>query len=473
MLAILGAGLGLLAAQLGIITLRRVTASALPDGTVFALEPTVVLFGVAAAVTTAFVASLFPSFGATRALGTALREDERRASPSRATRRLRLGLVATQLAVSVVLLVGAGLFLRTLQRLATLDLGYGTEQALTFRPQFMQRKSDAEQDAYYASLYAELRAIPGVVSVGGGNIPTSGQSTVTGLSIEGRAVDGGRLPDVRYTPASDGYFATLGIPVLRGRVFTPDDRAGAPWVAVVSQTLANQLWPGGDPIGARVRPEPDKPWATVVGIVGDVRMGGAGAPQASVYTSQRQDHWPGAAAVVVRIAGDPEMMFASIRHAMKRVDPTMPIIGLRALEELRQSTPAIAERRVQMQLMLAFALVALAVSAIGVYGVSTYATQARRREFGIRMALGAQRRDIFGLALRDGAKVAALGSLAGVPLAWVLAVRLRAMLYDVTPFDPLTVVVVIGGLVIVVLAASFVPARRATRIDPATTMRTD
>ena len=472
-LAALGAGLGLLVAQLGIGVLRHIATRALPAGTTFALEPLVALFAVAAAITTAFTSTLVPALGATRALGVALRTDEGRVSPSHANRRLRLGLVAGQLTVSVVLLVGAGLLLRTLQRLSSLDLGYSTEQALTFRLQFGRPHSPAEQDAFWASLYEQLRGIPGVRSVGGGNIPTSGQSTVTGLVIEGRPVENGRLPDVRYTPASDGYFAALGIPILRGRAFTAADRDGALPVAVISAGLAQQLWPGGDPIGARVRPSSGKPWSTVVGVVGDVRMGGADAAQPSIYTSQRQDHWPGGGAVVIRTVADPQAVAAGIRQVVHRVDPTMPIIGLRTLDEFRRSTPAIAERRVQMQLMLVFAVVALVVSAVGVYGVSAYAMEARRREFGIRLALGAPRRRVLWLVLRDGVNVAALGAFVGVPLAVLLASRLRDVLYAVGPFDPLTIGVVLAALLLVVLAASIVPARRATLIDPAQTMRTD
>lgn len=472
-LALFGVAVGLLVAQLGMAFLRQIATTALPAGTVFALEPRVLVFAIGVAIAAALACSLVPALGATRVPGIALRRDDGRASSSRANRRLRLGLVAGQLAVSVVLLVGTGLFLRTLHRLASLDLGYSTTHALTFRPRFTRPMSNAEQDACYSSLYAQLRATPGVVSVGGGNIPTSGQGTVTGLAIEGRSADNGRLPDVRYTPASDDYFATLGIPIVRGRAFNAEDRDGAPWVAVISAGLASQLWPGGDPIGARVKPERDKEWATIVGIVGDVRMGGADAARPTIYTSQRQDHWPGAGAVVIRTEGDPQAIMASVRDVVKRVDSTLVIVGLRTLEDVRQSTPAIADRRMQMQLIAVFALAALAVSAIGVYGVSAYATEARNQEFGIRMALGASRSGVLWLALRDGASVAVLGAVVGLPLALLLASRLGDMLYAVAPFDPLTVGVVLGALFLVVLAASLVPARRAALIDPVRTMRTE
>ena len=472
-LATLGALLGLAIAQLGIIALRQIAIGALPEGTSFALEPMVVAFAIGAAFLSALASALFPAIGATGTLGIAFRRDEGRASPSRANRRIRFGLVAGQLAVSVVLLIGAGLLLRTLRELAALDLGYSTDRVMVFRPYFTHPKSDAEQDAFYATLYQQLRAIPGVVSVGGGNVPTTGQGSVNGLAVEGRPVEGGRLPDVRYTPASDDYFSTLRIPIVRGRTFTADDHGAAPWVAVVSAGLAKQLWPNADPIGVRVQPEPNKPWATIVGIVGDVRMGGADAPQPTLYTSQRQDHWPGAGWAIVRAEGDPALLAASVRDVVRRIDPNLLIVGLRTLEDVRRSTPAIADRLLQMQLMLAFAVIALVVSAIGVYGVCAYATEARAREFGIRMALGSSRRGVLWLALREGAGAAVVGSIVGVPLAWLLASRIRDMLFGVSPFDAPTIAVVLGTLAGVALAASFVPARRATLIDPAKTMRVD
>jgi predicted permease len=472
-LATFGAALGLVVAERGIAALQQLAATALPPGTVFALEPRVVLFAIGAAVLAAFVTSLVPAVGATRAAGSALRRDDGRASSSRLSRRLRVGLVAAQLAMSVVLLVGAGLFVRTFHQLSVLDLGYDTQPAVTFRLPFTRPRSNPEQDAFWASLYDQLRAIPGVESVGGGNMPMSGQSTITGLEIEGRPLDRSRFPDVRYTPASDDYFAALGIPVVRGRAFGPGDREGAPPVAVISSGLAKELWPGSDPLGARVRVATTGPWTTIVGVVGDVRMGGGDPPRPSVYTSQRQDHWPGGGAVIVRAAGNPATLSGAIREAVKNVDPTIPVVDLRTLDEFRSNTPVLAERRLQMDLMLVFGIVALAVSGIGVYGMSAYAIEARRREFGIRIAIGASSRSVLWLALRDGAQAGLLGMLAGLPAALLLGARVRGMLYAVAPFDPLTVGAVLGTLTLVVLAASLVPARRATCIEPAWSIRTE
>jgi predicted permease len=472
-LATAGVALGLMVAQLGIVALRRIAVSVLPEGTLFSLEPNVVLFAFGIAVVGAIAASLIPALGATRSLGVAFRRDQGHASASRASRRVRLSLVAAQLSVSVVLLVGAGLFLRTLRRLSVLDLGYETEHMLTFRPVFTHSKTDAEQDAFFGALYAGLRSLPGVTSVGGGAVPLSGSSFITGLQVDGRPLEKEQLPQVRNSTASEDYFTTLRIPVLRGRTFTPEDDDGAPWVAVVSERLAKQLWPGADPIGARVKTEPEKPWATVIGVVGDVKMGGADEALPSVYTAQRQDQWPGGSTVVVRAAGDPVRLMAGIRRVLHEVDPTIVPVGARTLDEFRRSTPAIAERMLLLRLVGAFAVAALIVSAIGVYGVSAHATAARAREFGIRIALGATRGRVLRLALGEGTGVAIVGVVVGVPLALLLASRLGSLLYDVAPYDPLTVGLVLGVLTLVVVAASFVPARRATLVDPARTMRVD
>jgi predicted permease len=470
-LAIVGVGLGLAVAQIGIVALRSIASASLPIGTTFALEPRVLAFAIGIAVLAALSTSLVPALGATRVNGVALRHAPR-ITDSRASRRLRLGLVGAQLAIAVVLLVGAGLFVRTLRGLAAIDLGYATDRIITFRPRFARPMSDAEQDAYYASLYAQLRAIPGVQSIGAGYVPTSGDGTVTPIQIESVETTDRRL-DARLTPASDEYFITLGIPTVRGRTFNADDHSRAPWVVVVSNGLAKQLRASGDVIGMRIKPSPDKPWATIVGVAGDVMSGAADAPMPTVYTSFRQDHWPMSVAIEVRASTVSEALFPAIREALRRVDPTLIMTGMRTLTDVRNSTPAIAERRLQMQLMLMFSLIALVVSAIGVYGVNAYAMEARRREFGIRLALGASTRDVLRTALRDGVRVAAAGALFGFPLALLLAARLRDHLFAVAPFDPLTLSIVLGVLSIVVAAASLVPARRATLIDPVSTMRAE
>jgi len=472
-IALLGIGVGLLVAELGIIGLRSIAVAALPAGTSFGLEPRVLLFSIGIALVGAVGASLVPALGSTRVLPVALRRENGRTTISPATRRMRLVLVAGQLAVSLVLLVGAGLLVRTLWQLAALDLGYSTARRLTFEVQFAGGRYDtnAGEDAFWTSLYDRLRAIPGVESVGGGSIPMGGYNRDI-VHIEGRPEASALRFEVRYTAASHDYFRTLEIPLLRGRAFGPSDRDGAPRVCLISAGLARALWPDHDPVGARIRLEGWRvPWMTIVGVVGDVLIGSEEAPQPTVYTSQRQDLFHGGGHVVVRAAREAGTFAGAVRETVKAIDPNLPVRGLRTLDDMWRDLPAIANRRLPMQLLLVFAALALAISAIGVYGVSAYAAESRQREFGIRLALGASRRRVLWLALRDGATVAGYGALAGVPLALMLASRMRVLLYQATPLDPLVLSAGLGSLILIVSIAGLIPALHATSIDPASTLK--
>jgi predicted permease len=476
-LAVLGIVIGLFVAQLGVGVLRQIAETTLPPGTSFALEPRVLAFAIMIAAIGALAASVAPALAGTRVAAPTLRHDVARMSTTRAGRQLRLALVAGQLALAMVLLVGTGLFLRSLQRLDALELGYSTANALTFRAQFPQGPkyaTDAYEDAFWSSLHEQLSALPGVVSVGFGNTPVSG-SFGSSVESEDPSIATDRLPPVRWTAVSDDYFTTLGIRVRKGRTFAPSDKTGSPPVVVISRELAEKLAPGGDPIGSRIRLGPNHPlgWATVVGIVSDVRLRSTNATQPSVYTTQRQDHWHGGSRVVLRTLGDPRRLAEPVRAVMRRVEPAVPVAEMETLEKVQRTTPAIAERRIVMQLLLAFAVIGLVVSAIGVYGVGAYAMESRRREFGIRVALGATQRRVLWLALRDGIVVALLGILAGIPVAWLAGFRVRGLLYEVEPMEPATLGAVVILLTLVALIASVVPAKRASRVDPAATMRTD
>lgn len=475
-LSLSGGAIGLAIAALGVAALRRITVSSVPDGTTFAIEPQVLAFAMVITAAGGLLFSLVPAFAATRGAHTTLRQREGSGATSRSQARMRLGLITGQLAVSVALLVAAGLFLRSMHRLTTLDLGYSTERILTFDVGLPLSRygTAAKQDIFWDALHEQLRAVPGVVAVGSaGNLPLGGGAGAS-LSIEGRIVEGERPPESRYASVSDDYFETLGIPLVRGRMFSSIDHDDGPNVVIISNTLAKRFWPAGDPIGVRVKigPDPSVPWSTIIGVVGDVRFGAAGEYMPTVYASARQDHW-GGGAVLVRTAGDPVALTAGVRDAVKRVDPILPIANVQTLDQYRDATQVVADRRLQLQLMLVFAIAALLLSAIGVYGTSAYSVEARRREFGIRMALGAPRSRVLMLALRDGARAAVIGVLLGVPLSLLLASQLRELLFQVQPFDPATVAVVLAVLGLVVLAASVGPARRATRVDPVRAMRSD
>jgi predicted permease len=383
-------------------------------------------------------------------------------------------LVAGQLAVSLALLCGGGLLLRTLHRLASLERGYEIDNRLAFQVLFPRGKyvTNEAEDAFWTSLYASVRAIPGVELVASGSNPLGGYNSA-GLVIEDRDPDE-KAPEVRWSITSDDYFRTLEIPIVRGRGFLAMDREDAPPVCVISAGLAATFWPGRDPVGARIKLVgwyQSPPWMTVVGVAGDVRLGAADSPAPTVYTFQRQDFLHGGAEVLVRTRGDLGIVGKAIPDAVRSVDPTIPVRGLQVLGDMWRRSPGIANRRLVMQLLVAFALLAVVVAAIGVYGVCAYAMGARAREFAIRIALGSPRRRVVWLALRDGIAAVGTGLLLGIPLVLALVFGIRSLLYEVQPLDPVGIAAGLGMLVLAGGLASFLPARRITRIDPAIALK--
>ena len=475
-IGIVGASLGLVTAQLGIFALRKMSASVLPAGTSFGVAKEVLGFAIAFALAGALGSSLVPAFAATRVPPVALRREERRSTGSRTNRRLRLVLVAGQLAVTLALLCGGGLLLRTLHRLSSLDRGYEIDNRLAFQVLFPRGKyvTNEAEGAFWASLYTSVRAIRGVELVASGSNPLGGYNPA-GLVIEDREADG-KVPEVRWSITSDDYFRTLDIPIIRGRGFLSTDREGAPPVCVVSAGLAATFWPGRDPLGARIKLVgwyQSPPWLTIVGVAGDVRLGASDSPAPTVYTFQRQDFLHGGADVLVRTRGDPAIVGRALPDAVRSVDPAIPVRGLQALDHMWRMSPGIANRRLVMQLLVAFALLAVVVAAIGVYGVCAYATGARAREFAIRIALGSPRQRVVWLALQDGIAAVGTGLLLGIPLTLALVFGIRSLLYEVQPLDPIGIAAGLGSLVLVGALASFLPARHVTRIDPASALKAE
>jgi predicted permease len=308
--------------------------------------------------------------------------------------------------------------------------------------------------------------------VGGfGNLPLLGGSSAS-LAIDGRPVPEGKLPEVGYQPVSDDLFKAMRIPLKRGRVFGPQDTEQSPGVAILSEGSAKQFWPNADPIGVRIRlgPNPNDPWSTIVGIVGDVRMGTSGDPRPTVYVSSRQDH-RGGAAIVVRTSTDPMTLLPAVRREVKALDPTLPIAEPKTLRDVQSD--GLGDRRLPMQLMAAFAVLALTLAAVGVYGVMAYSVAARTREIGVRVALGAQPRSVFGMVLSQGLRAAVIGIAIGLVGAAALGKVLTSLLYGVKPNDALTFIGVAMVLFGVTITACLVPARRAVRVDPLEALRSE
>ena len=473
-LALLGGGLGLTLAVWGTRALVLAAGGRLPAANQVGMDGTVLVTALLVTIGSGIVFGLIPALAASRGMHLALKDATRGSSGGVARHRMRTVLVTGQLALAVVLLVGAGLLVRSLQRLQQNDLGYSVESVLTFEVSLAgQRYNTAEgQDQFFDALYPRLAALPGVIAVGGsGNIPLRGGSSAS-LAIDGRPLSEGKLPEVGYQPVSDDLFKAMGMTLKRGRTFNASDHDNAPPVVILSESLVRAFWPNADPIGARIRlgPDPSTPWSTVVGVVGDVRMGVAGEPRPTAYVSSRQDHW-GGAAVVVRTTGDPMALLPAVRREMKAIDATLPIGSPASMKDVKSNQ--LADRRLPMQLMIAFAVLALALAAVGVYGVMAYSVAARTREIGVRVALGAQPRNVFGMVLRQGLGAAAVGLTLGLLGAAALGRLLMKLLYGVAPTDALTFGGVAVVLLLVTLVACLIPARRAVRVDPLEALRSE
>ncbi|HYV99478.1 MAG TPA: ABC transporter permease, partial [Gemmatimonadaceae bacterium] len=426
MLAAAGTIVGVAFAGAGIAIIRRIARTALPPGTTISLEPRVMLFALAAGVAGGVLFTLVPALAASRTPARSLSGAGSRGAAPALRARLRTSLIAAQLTVTVVLLVGAGLLSKSLRNLLARDLGYETAQSAAFfvvLPATRYPNNGAE-DQFWSSLYARVAALPGVEAVGGAGYVPLGGSSSSSLAIERKPADAAKLPEVRYVPVSDDYFRAMGIPLLKGRTFTSADNATAPGVVVISASAARKYWEGEDPVGARIRlgPDPSQPWETIIGVAADVSPGVDGEPQPTAYVSQRQDHW-GSGTVVVRTTSAAAGFENALRSALKQVDPLLPMMQFTTMADWRWG--ALSGRRLPMQLMLVFAIAALFLSAVGVYGVCAYLVESRKREFGIRMALGAPQSSVLRLALSASLVAAGIGIVVGTPLAWLGARQVR------------------------------------------------
>ena len=473
-LALCGGAIGLGLALWGTRALVATAADRLPAAGQVTVDATVLLTALAVTIACGVVFGLVPALAASRGIQLGLKDAGRGSSGGVARHRMRTMLVTGQLALAVMLLVGAGLLVRSLDRLQRRDLGYSIESTLTFELVLAGDRYDkpGAEDQFFDAVYARLQALPGVVAVGGsGNIPMRG-GAMASLAIDGRPEPEGKLPEVGYQPVSDNLFKAMAVPLKRGRAFGPQDHKDAPPVVILSESLVKAFWPNGDPIGARVRlgPNPNDPWMTVVGVVGDVNMGVADNSRPTAYVSARQDHW-GGAAIVVRTSTDPMSLLPAVRREVRAIDATIPVAEAHSMKQVQSME--LTDRRLPMQLMASFALLALVLAAVGVYGVMAYSVAARTREIGVRVALGAQPKTVFGMVVRQGMGAAAAGLTVGLLGAAALGKVLTSLLYGVKPTDVFTFVGVAGVLLAVVLAACLVPARRALRVDPLEALRSE
>ncbi|HEY9384244.1 MAG TPA: ABC transporter permease [Gemmatimonadales bacterium] len=479
-LVVTGGGVGLLFGRYGAALLARLAPNGALNGYNIGLDWRVVAATVAVTGLTAMVFSVLPGIAGRDDLQTTLREGNPR------QRGLsRSGLVVAEIAIALLLTVGAGLMVRSLLRLNDVDPGFRSDRLLTFRVSFPQSRYPTYEAAMTAErLLAErLAAIPGVGAVSSAtDIPVRGGSLIAFTPDPAVGPLPEKVPIGAASLVHPGYFETMGIPLRSGRTFSRSDVAGGEPVAIIGATLARQRYGGLNAVGRRIKwgsLESPQPWRTIVGVVSDVKQAGLAEeePAASIYMPVAQlDSGPVAAmgrgqSYVVRTRGDPRASLSAVRLAVKDFDALMPITGLGPMDELLAST--IADRRFNMFLLGTFAAVALSLAAVGIYGLIAYSVAQRTRELGIRLALGALPRDVLLLVIRQGARLALVGVAVG-SLGAIASTRwMGSMLFHVDPLDPLTFAVVGVALAAVAIGATWAPALRAARVSPVTAMRND
>jgi predicted permease len=388
-------------------------------------------------------------------------------------RRARAALVIAEVALAVAITTGAVLLLRSFVSVTSVNPGFETANLLTFQMNLpIHLTSNSDRLAFYRDFFARMEALPGVASAGGTTrVPLGSTSVSTTVQIEGRPVPAAELPEVQFRRAMHSYFAAMGIPIRRGRGFDPNDGPNAPPVAVINETMARRLFPNEDPIGKHVRtgPNPNQPWTTIVGVIGDVRHGGLEeVPQPELYINYLQGP-PVAPFIVLRTTGDPALLAETVRAEARRIDKNLPLYDIRTMATLRSE--AVSTRRFILLIVGAFGALALGLAAIGVYGVMSLIVSERTREVGVRLALGAEPAQLLTMIVGQAAKLAGLGVIAGLAMSLPIAPLLDSQLYSITSFDPLTFLSVPIALLVIAALAAMVPARKAMRIDPLAALR--
>jgi putative ABC transport system permease protein len=465
--------LGVMLAYLAIAPLRVFGEGNIPRATEIALDWRVLAFALVVTVLTGVLFSLAPAWHAARGgLGRVLKEGGRSSSGARGL-RLRNTLLVLEVALSIVLLVGATLLLRSFARLTGVDPGFRPEQVLTFSVNLplVTYPGDQHRLAFFERLHERLRGMPGVRAVGMVQTIPIRSDYLLSFSIQGRPSEPGNDPSANYRAVSPGYFDALTIPLLRGRLFTEQD-VPPRMVAVIDEAFATQHFPDEDPIGRGVRMGNgvDDSYE-IVGVVGSVKYEGLDTnPRPTMYAPFSTDLF-GSMSMMVKTTGDPRDFAPTARQVMRELDPTIPAAALERLDSV--ITESVAPRRFSMLLLAAFALVALFLATVGLYGVVAYAVSQRTQEIGLRMAIGAQRRDVLQMVLGGGMKLATTGIVLGLVAALWLARYVSTMLFGVTPFDPLSYSGTAAVLLAVCALACYVPARRATTVDPLVALRTE
>jgi putative ABC transport system permease protein len=486
-LSSIGAAFGLLGARWGV----NLLVAAIPESQLLAMpylrdaaiNLPVLVFLCGITVLTGMLFGLAPGLDASRTSLNEVLKDESRGGTSAGHARLRNTLVIAEISISLVLLVGAGLLLKSVHTLLAQDPGFNLHNILTFAVNLPDASYPSDKTPPYYSAAAvrfdheftqHLRSLPGVVDVGqSSGIPANGGSGTIRFVVEGRPTATGQEDECQIITVNTGYFATLRIPLADGRLFTASDTQDKPGVVVVSRAFVKAYFHGENPVGKRIRftYSAQNPFLQIVGVAGDIASVDLAEPRPPIiYTPN--DQGPNTyLSYLVRTAGEPAAFVGTARAALREMDPQLPLIQPQSLEQIAAQSPSVFLRRYPSYLIGSFAVLALVLAVVGLYGLISHMVLQRTREIGIRVALGAQRRDIMRMVLRQGTLAAVAGVFLGVVAGLMLTRLLSSMLYGVTPGDWLTFSTVALLLLAVATVASFIPARRATRVDPIVALR--
>jgi putative ABC transport system permease protein len=450
-----------------------------------AVDARVLLFTLALTLLTTFVFSLAPAVRLLRSdLTDAIKQGSANATVGSARQRFRSALIVAQMALAVMLLVGAGLMIRTLWSLQHIDLGFNPTGVLTMRLSLPRASyaTDADVSGFYTRLVEEVKTVPGVSEAGAARVlPLASTIGDFGLRVDGYVPPPGTNAKGDWQIVTPGYIEAMGEQIARGRTLLASDTATSQLVGLINEEMARKYWAGRDAVGGRFRigSSAMRPWITVVGIVKSVRHNGvAGVVKEKFYIPHTQ--WAAsvgsannmrAMTLVVRTSGRPAVLSAPVRAAIARLDPALPVADVRSMDDVVSS--AMSTPRFTGLLLGAFALLALILSAVGIYGLLSFLVSRRTREIGIRVAIGADRGRVLALVLRNAAVLAVSGAIAGTVGALALTRLLQKLLHGVTPHDPATLAASAAALIAVALAASAVPAWRASRVNPVVALRSD
>src|SRR5689334_9265450 len=473
LLAFIGGGVGFLLAMWIVTWLLLHLPEGFPRAYEIGIDTAVFAFTFGVSLLTGVIFGVAPAIQAARSdVNDALKSGGKGSINSGA--RLRRGFVVAEVALSLMLFIGAGLLIKSFWRLTNVNPGFQPDHLLTLHVSLPEQKyaEDAQVIEFFRNMPERLSTLPGVKAVSAVNrLPISGGDPHGELTIEGRTFGAGEAPGVSYRRILPNYFRAMGIPLVQGREFDDRDTGGKPDVVIVNQKMAQRYWPGGDAVGKRIKigPPENEPWVTIVGVVGNVNHTGLDAePDFASYEPHAKRPWS-SMTVLVRTVGDPLSLAGPVQQELKNAEKDILIEDVVTMN--RRLDLSVAPQRLNVVLLATFAFIALVLATAGIYGVMAHSVSQRTQEIGLRMALGAQLQDVMKMVLRSGMWLALLGIAIGLLGAFFLTRLMSKLLFGVTPTDAVTFASVAAILFVVALLACYIPARRATKVDPTIALR--